>query len=229
MRSPRVAAPRSSSCMPAQHRSDGATAQVLRKYSNLDLKLFYSSFTGNAAQAAAPAITNIQGILIGNDGQLPGDRDGRSERGHPVGLGRLHRHRRPAAPSTGSRSTSTAVPGNPNLYSGTFTLPSGAAAGDIRFIVQAANGAGLVTHRRQPRRVQPRVRRLGVDAAAPATTLVLRQLADVGRRRSDAINATRDPHQRRQAGRRQDGHVLGRQRPGAGVTNASGVATATCC
>ena len=39
--------------------------------------------------------------------------------------------------------TSTPVPGNPNLYTG--SIPSGRRdSGKIRFIVQAVNGAGLV-------------------------------------------------------------------------------------
>ena len=59
------------------------------------------------------------------------------------------------------------VDDNPNLYTATMTLPSGASAGNIRFIVQAANGAGLVTASDNLGAYNRLVRRVGGEPDRP--------------------------------------------------------------
>jgi hypothetical protein len=131
--------------MPAQYRSDDAHAgkAIQRAYSNLKLKLFYSSYTGNAAKAAAPAITNIQGILSGNQVNVQATVTGDPSAGIQsvwivwTGGG--------GSSDSWTLVNLTADSSNPNLYTGQFTIPSGVGADKIRFIVEAVNGAGLVT------------------------------------------------------------------------------------
>jgi hypothetical protein len=93
--------------------------------------------------AAAPAITNIQGILSGNQVNVQATVTGDPSAGiQSVWI-----------VWTGAGGTSdswtlvnlTADSSNPNLYTGQFTIPSGVGADKIRFIVEAVNGAGLVT------------------------------------------------------------------------------------
>ena len=129
--------------MPAQYRSDGATARK-RVYDNVKLRLFYSSFSGDAAKSSAPSITNIQGTASGQTVTFQATVTGDPAAGiASVWL---------TYTGTGSGGHDqwqsidlAAVAGNPNLYSATLTLPTGVSAANIRFIVQAANGAGLVT------------------------------------------------------------------------------------
>jgi hypothetical protein len=139
--------------MPVQHKTDDGNAgkSIRRVYSNVALKLFYSSFIGDplhpetqaAAQAAAPAITNIQGILTGSTVNVQATVTGDPSAGiqsvwivytGTENSGAKHWH----------LVNLTANADNPSLFTGSFDL-AGASAADIRFIVEAANGAGLVT------------------------------------------------------------------------------------
>ena len=131
--------------MPARHKSDDAhpNKSIRRTYSNVKLKLFYSSFTGDAALAAAPAITNIQGILTGStvnvQATVTGDPSAGIQSVWIVWTGGG------GASDSWKLVNLTAVEGNPTLFTGSFPLPSGGHAADLRFIVEAVNGAGLVT------------------------------------------------------------------------------------
>ena len=131
---------------PAQHRSNGAgqNTSTLRLYSGLNLKLFYSSNIETRsgltpALAAAPAIIDVSasasGGVITFDAHVVGD---------------------PSAGMQGVWVTYTGFDNawhsldltqdatNSSHWSHTLPLPTGQAASNIRFIVQAVNGVGLV-------------------------------------------------------------------------------------
>ena len=191
--------------MPAQYRSDGATATV-RTYDNVKLKLFYSSNKQNAALAAAPAITNIAATLAGNDvtfqATVTGDPSAGIDSVWVTWTG---------AGSGGHDSWQSInlnpVNDNPNLYTATMPLPSGASAGNIRFIVQAANGVGLVTASDN----------LGAYNRLYDASVASLDRPDRGRSagRDAAVGRDgrvrqrqREAQEQRLAARRQDGHVL---------------------
>ena len=147
--------------MPAQYRSDGAAPHI-RTYSNLHLSSSTARTRVNAAQAAAPAITNISG-----------PRPFRRRRattfqatvtGDPARASSRSGSRTPAtgtaAPTNGSRSISRPSRATRTSTPARSPLPSGSHSGNVRFIVQAVNGAGS-SRRRQPRCLQPGLRRLG--------------------------------------------------------------------
>jgi Bacterial Ig-like domain (group 3) len=137
---------------PVQYRSDAGstTTDTERKYSQLGLQLFYSSNTasydGNTPALAAPP--SISGIAD----TVPATLDSVTVRAHVTG-----------DPSAGIQKawvTYTAETGplhgtwqsadlvqdsvDSTLWTGTFALPSGQSPSDVRYIVQAANGVGLV-------------------------------------------------------------------------------------
>ncbi len=135
---------------PAQYRSDGptTTTDTERKYSQLGLQLYYSSNTATyganiPALAAPPAISGV------TDTVLPG--------AVPVSV---HVTGDPSAGIQKAWLTFTAEQGSfygawqsvdlvqdsvdSTLWTGTIVLPAGQNASDVRYIVQAVNGVGMV-------------------------------------------------------------------------------------
>jgi hypothetical protein len=126
---------------PAQHKvgSIGDQTATLRRYSGLGLRLYYSSYVGDAAQSDAPTITGIQATVTGSSVAF---------RAHVTGN-----------PSAGIQQVWITHNGTPNtwqsidlsqsatdstLWTGTLALTGGTSSGNLRFMVQAVNGVGLV-------------------------------------------------------------------------------------
>jgi hypothetical protein len=130
---------------PAQHKVTTVGDQVatLRLYSQLGFRLFYSNYTGAAAASAAPTITGASGSATGTDVAF---------QAHVVGN-----------PAAGVQQVWVTYSGDgtfagkwqsvdliqdatdSTLWSGHLTLPAGTTADSVRFMIQAANGLGLVS------------------------------------------------------------------------------------
>ena len=164
---------------PAQHRSDSPHTSTLRRYSSLDLRLLYSGNTqeyeGNTpALSAPPAISAVSTEVSGSQVQVVARVVGDPSAGvQQVWVTRTAEH----GPWHGEwRSVDLQQdPTDSTRWTGTMTLPAGQAAGDVRFIVQAANGVGLVTlEDNQGREFTPGVDPASVPASGDAnSTLVL--------------------------------------------------------
>ena len=127
---------------PAQHKvtTIGDTNATVRRFSNLGLRLFYSDHTGDAAQSAAPTITGLHATASGTNVSF---------RTNVVG--------NPAAGIQQVWITHSGTAGtwqsfdlvqdttDSTLWTGTLALPAGTSTADLRFIIQAVNGVGLVT------------------------------------------------------------------------------------
>jgi hypothetical protein len=130
---------------PAQHRvaNVGDQNATLRLYGQLGLRLFYSSYIGEAAQSAAPTISGVTGNVTGSTIAFTA---------HVVG--------NPAAgiqqvwiTFTGNGDATgrwTSLPlvqdgDDSTLWTATMPLPTGTTADSFRFMIQAANGVGLVS------------------------------------------------------------------------------------
>jgi hypothetical protein len=135
---------------PAQYRSDspGALTDTQRSYSKLGLTLYYSHNTGSYGQntpalAAAPSISGVTSSVAA---------DGVTVAAHVTGD--------PAAGIQQVWVTYTAAHGpfhgtwasvdlsqdaaDSTLWTGRITLPAGQDPSDVRFLLQAVNGVGLV-------------------------------------------------------------------------------------
>ena len=135
---------------PAQYRSDvgSTTTDTERQYSQLGLQLYYSSNTatyGNntPALAAPPSISGVTDTV--SPGQVA---VGAHVTGDPS-AGIQHAwvtYTAESGPLHGAwQSTDLAQdPLDSTLWTGTFALPGGQSASDVRYIVQAVNGVGLV-------------------------------------------------------------------------------------
>ena len=137
---------------PVQYRSDSdsTTTDTERTYSHLGLQLYYSSNTttygGNTPALAAPP--SISGVVdsVGPGGtavtvstHVTGDPSAGIQKAwvtYTAEAGPLH--------GTWQSVDLAQDPTDSTLWTGTFVLPSGQAASDVRYIVQAVNGVGLV-------------------------------------------------------------------------------------
>ena len=140
---------------PAQYRNDAGTNPDLptntqRAYSQLGMTLFYSpqdsqSFSGNQPSLAAPpAIGNVQGTVANNvvtfSVTATGDPSAGVQQVWVTWTG---------GPDNGGHGHWASVdlaqdPLDSTHWTGTLNLPDGTASGDVRFLVQAANGIGAV-------------------------------------------------------------------------------------
>ena len=130
---------------PVQHISDGPTTSKRRVFSNLDFRLFYSNDLTAAALAAPPTITGVDATVDGNvitfKAKVVGDLASGVQTVWvtwsipPTSNGSGHWESVDLAQDTG----------DPSLWTGTLTLPSGASPGSVAFMVQAANGDGRIT------------------------------------------------------------------------------------
>ena len=135
---------------PVQHRvsTPGATTATRRVFSNLDLRLFYADSTGAGANAAAgataPSISGVTATLAGGVVTFSASilstnagTDNAKSAWVTYNFGNTGCH------CWDSVDLSRSAPGSTS-WTGSLTLPGGVLASDLRFIVQAVNGAALV-------------------------------------------------------------------------------------
>ena len=125
---------------PVQHRSEGpaTVTSTLRKFSDVDFELFYSSETGPVAGTSAPSILDVSATDDGAGGvdfrvRVAGD--------PAAGIRETW-----VTYTFGGQWTSldlVADTSDPALWTGHLGLGTGNAA-DLRFIAQSVNGVGLV-------------------------------------------------------------------------------------
>ena len=134
---------------PAQYRSEAnTTTDTERKYSQLGLQLYYSNNTltyGNntPALAAPPSISGVADTVLPDavsvSAHITGDPSAGIQKTwvtYTAETGSLH----------GAWQSTDLVqdPVDSTLWTGTFVLPVGQTVADVRYIVQAVNGVGLV-------------------------------------------------------------------------------------
>jgi hypothetical protein len=126
---------------PAQHRAlspaDGTS--TVRLYDSLDLRLFYSGYLGSSALSAAPTIVDVNAVANGSGGvdvsaHVVGDPAAGVQQVWIVYTG--------DGPSRWGPLDLTQDADDSTLWRGTLT--SIASPGDLRFLVEAVNGVGLV-------------------------------------------------------------------------------------
>ena len=134
---------------PVQYRSEpNTTTDTERKYSQLGLELFYSSNTqtyGNntPSLAAPPSISGVSDAPATNavtvSAHVTGDLSAGIQKAWVTYTGE-------AGPLHGSWQSAPLVqdPVDSTLWTGTIPLASDQLASDVRYIVQAVNGVGLV-------------------------------------------------------------------------------------
>ncbi len=134
---------------PAQHRSETAVASTLRRFSSTDFRLMYSANTERygdnvPALAAPPAITGVSSTVTGSNITVSARVVGDPSAGiQQVWVTRTAEQ----GPWYGAWSSLdlTQDTADSTLWTGTLALPEGQSAADVRFILQAVNGVGLVT------------------------------------------------------------------------------------
>jgi hypothetical protein len=127
---------------PAQHRGTGANdgSAVLRRYTGLDLRLFYSDYTGASAASGAPTITSVSAAVAGGFVTF----SARAFGDPSAGMQQVW------ATYTGNANTWTSVDlvqdlADSTLWTKTIPLPAAESGRTIDFLVQAVNGVGLVS------------------------------------------------------------------------------------
>ncbi len=140
---------------PAQHRSDGQYTSTMRRFSQLDYRLAYSgntatygktsTYPGNTPSLAAPpAITGVGSTISGSTVTIRARVVGDPSAGiQSVWVTRTAER----GPWYGAWTSVdlTQSPTDSTLWTGTLTLPTGQSPADVRYVVQALNGVGLVT------------------------------------------------------------------------------------
>jgi hypothetical protein len=132
----------------AQYRSDGPTTDTERTYSHLGLSLFYSANTQTYGQntpalSAPPSISQVTGTLspagIAVSAHVTGDPSAGIQQVWVTYTGE-------AGPFHGTWQSLDLHqdPSDSTLWTGTVALLAGQSAGDVRFIIQAVNGVGVV-------------------------------------------------------------------------------------
>jgi hypothetical protein len=135
---------------PAQYRSDigSTTTDTERAYSQLGLQLYYSRNTSTygantPALAAPPSISGIADTVspdqVAVSAHVTGDLSAGIQKAWVT-------YTAEAGPLHGEWTSVDLVqdPIDSTLWTGTFPLPIGQSAADVRYIVQAVNGVGLV-------------------------------------------------------------------------------------
>ena len=127
---------------PAQHRGTGAAdgSATVRRYPSLDLRLYYSAYTGAAALSGAPTMTDVAANVVDDDVTFSA---------HVIGDPRAG-IQEVWVTYTGDENTWSSVdliqdPDDSTLWSKTMPLPRASAGRSIEFLVQAVNGVGLVS------------------------------------------------------------------------------------
>jgi hypothetical protein len=126
---------------PAQHKvaNLGDQTATLRRYSNVNLRLFYSDYLLDAAQSAAPTITGVQASAAGSvvtvQARVTGNPAAGIQQVWITHNGTLNAWTSVNLSQSGTDST---------LWTGTFNMSGAQSPDDARFMVQAVNGVGLV-------------------------------------------------------------------------------------
>ncbi len=128
---------------PAQHRAEGPlnNTATLRKFSSVDVRLFYSGNTSAKALTSPPSIVDVTAVPNGTGNQILFDAH---VSGDPaVGLQGVWITYTGFAPAWSPLDLEQ-DPSNSGHWTGSLAIPSGKLASDIRFMIQAVNGVGLV-------------------------------------------------------------------------------------
>ncbi|MGK2851273.1 MAG: PxKF domain-containing protein [Candidatus Limnocylindrales bacterium] len=127
---------------PAQHRTTGNAdgSATLRLYSNLDLRLFYSSYTGDAGLSGAPTVADVSAEVNGGNVTFRARAFGDPQAGMQWVW----------VTYTGHADSWTSLdlvqdPEDSTLWTRTIPLPASLPGRAIQYMVQALNGVGLVT------------------------------------------------------------------------------------
>ncbi|WP_372729695.1 hypothetical protein [Nocardioides sp.] len=134
---------------PAQYRSDSTVTSTMRRYTSTDFRLMYSANTQRygdnvPALAAPPAITGVSSTITGSTVRISAHVVGDPSAGiQQVWVTRTAE----TGPWYGAWSSVDLVQDGDDStkWTGTLTLPAGQRAEDVRFVLQAVNGVGLVT------------------------------------------------------------------------------------
>jgi hypothetical protein len=127
---------------PAQHRGTGASdgSAIVRLYSQLNLRLFYSDYTGASAASGAPTITNVNAVVAGGNVTF----SARAFGDPSAGMQQVW------VTYTGHANSWTSVDldqvlTDSTLWTKTIPLPAAMSGRTIDYVVQAVNGVGLVS------------------------------------------------------------------------------------
>ena len=211
---------------PAQYRTDapGSLTNVERRYSSLGLRLFYSAYTtsfgsNSAALASAPTITRVEAGVSGNDVGFRVQSVGEPA----AGMQQVWITYSGATPGQWQSLDLTQDTTDSTLWTGTLF---GVSPGQIRFVVQAVNGVGLVTlddnHGAYytPGQIAPALQQPG---SLTATSLSLGAPSSGNHGATTALSATLTAGSTPLAGQEVKFSIQGSEL--VAVTNASGVAT----
>ena len=113
---------------------------ILRKYTQLDLRLFYSDYTGASAKSGAPTITSVNAVVAGGNVTF----SARAFGDPSAGMQQVW------VTYTGHANAWTSVDldqvlTDSTLWTKTIPLPAALSGRTIDFLVQAVNGVGLVS------------------------------------------------------------------------------------
>ena len=123
---------------PAQHRST-SRGVTLRLHRNLDLRLYYSDYTGAASISGAPTISGVTTQVVGTNVTFRARAVGDPEL-DAAGLDHLH------GPCERVDSLDLVQdPVDSTLWTKTVPLPTPLPGRSIEFMIQAVNGVGLLT------------------------------------------------------------------------------------
>jgi hypothetical protein len=147
---------------PAQYISatPGSELGTFRRFSSMTFKLFYSAnatYTGGSIPTTtllsdAPSLADIQATAVGLDVTFSARAHGNVAAGiqevwvtYTATAGPLAGEWQSFDLTQQTEANVGALDEDSTLWKGTLTLPAGASPADVRFIVQAVNGLGLVT------------------------------------------------------------------------------------
>ena len=132
---------------PAQHRTTGAAdgSAILRKYANLDLRFFYSAYTGNSAASGAPTITGVNAVVAGSNVTISAHAFGDPQAGIQQVWVTYTGHDAPGPDPAWTSVDLIQDTSDSTLWSKTLALPTALPGRSIDFLIQAVNGVGLVS------------------------------------------------------------------------------------
>jgi RNase P/RNase MRP subunit p29 len=128
--------------IPAQFRSSTTNQFLgtLRQYKNLELRLYYSNNTSDAAKAMAPGISEVTAKPAGNTIVFSAKVEGVTSAGVQSVWVTYYFEGGTSWESVDLTADTTTS----GLWNGTLTLPAGQDYSKLRFMVQAVNGVGVV-------------------------------------------------------------------------------------
>jgi hypothetical protein len=125
---------------PAQHKAldIGNGTSTLRLFSQLDLRLYYSGYLGTSALSAAPDITSVDAVNTGGQVEFSAHVSGNPA----AGIQQVWVTYTGDGPSRWASLDLVQDPVDSTLWTGTLNV---ATPANLRFVVQAVNGVGLVS------------------------------------------------------------------------------------